>query len=184
MHADVSFKAGGGVLSIMRENCLVFRRFCPMLGLISMKRTLSLSLLAIAGLCLSQLGCGEDKPTSKAGTAGPDKGGTSAELKIEDLKEGTGPAVKAGDTVEVHYTGWLKDGKKFDSSLDRKAPLPFTVGAGNVIKGWDQGIVGMKVGGKRKLVIPPDLAYGKRGYSPVLPPDAELTFDIELMSIK
>src|SRR5437879_6099195 len=147
-----------------------------------MKRTLSLSLLAIAGFALSQLGCGEDKPTGKAGIA--DKAGTAAELKIEDLKEGTGPAVKAGDTVEVHYTGWLKDGKKFDSSLDRKAPLPFTVGAGNVIKGWDQGVVGMKVGGKRKLVIPPDLAYGKLGYGKVIPPDAELTFDIELMSIK
>jgi|SRR5438034_4279042 len=147
-----------------------------------MKHTFSLSLLAIAGLCLSQLGCGEDKPTGKAGNT--DKGGTTAALKIEDLKEGTGPAVRAGDTVEVHYTGWLKDGKKFDSSLDRKETLPFTVGAGNVIKGWDQGVIGMKVGGKRKLVIPPDLAYGKLGFGKVIPPDAELTFEIELMNIK
>src|SRR5207249_10606629 len=96
MHADVSFKAGGDVLSIMREKPWFFAGSTPCIGLISMKRTLSLSLLAIAGLCLSQLGCGEDKPTGKAGIA--DKAGTAAELKIEDLKEGTGPAVKAGDT--------------------------------------------------------------------------------------
>src|SRR5438034_2712711 len=147
-----------------------------------MKHTFSLSLLAIAGLCLSQLGCGEDKPTGKAGNT--DKGGTTAALKIEDLKEGTGPAVRAGDTVEVHYTGWLKDGKKFDSSLDRNEPFSFELGAGKVIKGWDEGVAGMKVGGKRKLIIPPELGYGARGAGGVIPPNAELTFEVELLKVK
>lgn len=109
---------------------------------------------------------------------------TKSGLKYVELKEGTGDAAKSGDTVSVHYTGWLKDGTKFDSSLDRKQPFDFPLGKGRVIKGWDEGVAGMKPGGKRKLIIPAELAYGKRGAPPVIPPDAELTFEVELLKIK
>ncbi len=108
----------------------------------------------------------------------------ASKLKITDDKVGTGAAAKKGDTVEVHYTGKLKEGTKFDSSRDRKEPFEFKLGAGQVIKGWDEGVVGMKVGGIRKLVIPADMAYGAAGRPPVIPPNAELTFDIELLKIK
>src|SRR5262249_60668490 len=108
---------------------------------------------------------------------------TKSGLKYEDLKEGTGDAAKAGDTVEVHYTGWLKDGKKFDSSVG-KQPFTFKLGAGMVIKGWDEGVAGMKAGGKRKLIIPAELGYGARGAGGVIPPNAELTFEVELLQIK
>lgn len=107
----------------------------------------------------------------------------TTKLVIEDIKVGKGPAAKAGDRVSVHYTGRLLDGSKFDSSLDRGQPFQFTLGQGMVIKGWDEGVVGMKKGGKRKLTIPPDLAYGKRGSPPKIPPDSTLTFDIELLDI-
>ena len=108
---------------------------------------------------------------------------TKSGLKYEDLKEGSGDAAKSGDQVEVHYTGWLKDGTKFDSSKDRGKPFNFELGAGKVIKGWDEGVAGMKVGGKRKLTIPSELGYGKRGYPPVIPANAELTFEVELLKI-
>jgi FKBP-type peptidyl-prolyl cis-trans isomerase len=108
---------------------------------------------------------------------------TESGLKYEDLEEGQGAEAKSGDRVQVHYTGWLKDGKKFDSSKDRDQPFPFNLGKGEVIKGWDEGVAGMKVGGKRKLIIPYDLAYGKRGRPPVIPPEAELTFEVELLDI-
>jgi hypothetical protein len=105
-------------------------------------------------------------------------------LVKDDAKVGKGSAAKTGDTVRVHYTGTLLDGTKFDSSLDRSEPFEFTLGAGMVIKGWDDGIVGMKPGGKRKLTIPSDLAYGKSGRPPVIPPDSPLVFDVELLEIK
>jgi peptidylprolyl isomerase/FKBP-type peptidyl-prolyl cis-trans isomerase FkpA len=88
-----------------------------------------------------------------------------------------------GKTVEVHYTGWLTDGKKFDSSHDRNAPFSFRLGAGEVIEGWDRGVAGMKVGGKRKLTLPPELGYGARGAPPDIPPNATLVFEVELLSV-
>jgi len=104
-------------------------------------------------------------------------------LLKEDVKVGKGPAAKAGDTVRVHYTGKLLDGTKFDSSLDRNEPFELKLGAGMVIKGWDEGIPGMKAGGKRKLTIPSDMAYGKNGHPPVIPPNSPLVFDVELIEI-
>ncbi len=106
------------------------------------------------------------------------------ELLIEDLTEGTGEASKAGDTLSVHYTGTLEDGTKFDSSRDRGEPFEFVVGGGYVIKGWDEGMVGMKVGGTRKLTIPSDMGYGDYGVPGAIPGGATLIFDVELMEIK
>ena len=106
------------------------------------------------------------------------------ELKIEELKAGEGKEAKSGQTVSVHYTGWLMNGTKFDSSVDRKSPFSFNLGAGMVIPGWDQGVAGMKVGGKRKLTIPPHLAYGERGAGGVIPPNAPLVFEVELLDVK
>jgi len=105
------------------------------------------------------------------------------ELQMETLKAGAGATAKEGDRVTVHYVGTLTDGKKFDSSRDRGQGFKFTLGKGEVIKGWDQGVAGMKVGGKRKLRIPPDLGYGDKGSPPTIPPDAGLLFDVELVSI-
>ncbi|MDP1743530.1 MAG: FKBP-type peptidyl-prolyl cis-trans isomerase [Candidatus Amesbacteria bacterium] len=117
------------------------------------------------------------QPSPKA-TAG------AAELKIEDTLVGTGSEVKSGDTVVMHYTGTLVDGTKFDSSLDRGQPFETQIGVGRVIKGWDQGVPGMKVGGKRKLYIPSALAYGERGAGGVIGPNANLIFEVELLGIK
>ena len=105
-------------------------------------------------------------------------------LNIEDLKVGNGAEATSGKRVEVHYTGWLTNGQKFDSSVDRGKPFTFQLGAGQVIKGWDQGVAGMKVGGKRKLTIPPDLGYGARGAGGVIPPNATLVFEVELLGVK
>ena len=109
---------------------------------------------------------------------------TASGLKISDETKGSGNPVKTGDTVSVHYTGYLTDGAKFDSSLDRNTPFEFTVGAGRVIPGWEEGLVGMQVGGKRSLLVPPELAYGVQGYPPIIPGNATLRFDIELLAIK
>ncbi len=105
-------------------------------------------------------------------------------LSYMDIKEGTGEEAKAGQQVTVNYTGYLTDGKKFDRSLDRNQPFTFALGAGQVIKGWDEGVAGMKVGGKRKLIIPPELGYGSRGAGGVIPPNAQLIFDVELLNVK
>ena len=108
---------------------------------------------------------------------------TTSGLKIEKLAEGTGPMPKAGDRVTVHYTGWLTDGSKFDSSVDRGQPFVFTIGRGQVIGGWDQGVATMKVGDKVRLTIPPELGYGARGAGGVIPPNATLIFDVELLGV-
>jgi FKBP-type peptidyl-prolyl cis-trans isomerase len=109
---------------------------------------------------------------------------TESGLQYWDIKLGLGPIAKAGNHVKVHYTGWLTTGKKFDSSVDANSPYEFTLGEGNVIKGWDEGVAGMKVGGKRQLRIPPELAYGETGFKDIIQPNATLIFDIQLLSVK
>ena len=109
---------------------------------------------------------------------------TASGLKYVDQVLGTGDVATAGKNTTVHYTGWLENGKQFDSSVDRGQPFSFPLGAGHVIKGWDEGVQGMKVGGKRKLTIPSDLGYGSRGAGGVIPPNATLIFDVELLGVK
>jgi len=104
-------------------------------------------------------------------------------LKYVDLKVGDGDIAEAGQMANVHYTGWLTDGTKFDSSVDRGQPFQFRIGAGNVIRGWDEGVKGMRIGGKRHLTIPPDMGYGANGYPPVIPANATLVFDVELLGL-
>lgn len=137
--------------------------------------TLSAFLLIVAGIVYISL-TGRDAEPPVAST--PIANG----LQTEDIVIGDGQAAKKGDLVSVHYTGWLLDGTKFDSSLDRGQPFQFTIGEGRVIKGWDEGVPGMQIGGIRKLTIPPDLAYGPTG-SGAIPPNATLVFEVELLEI-
>jgi peptidylprolyl isomerase len=109
---------------------------------------------------------------------------TPSGLQYREIVVGTGTSASAGATAVVHYTGWLMDGTKFDSSLDRGDPLDFIIGAGAVIAGWDEGVGSMKVGGKRELIIPPGLAYGERGAGGVIPPGATLKFEVELLELR
>ena len=108
----------------------------------------------------------------------------TSQLQVQDLKPGTGAAAKAGQTVSVHYVGTLTNGTKFDSSRDRNEPFTFKLGARQVIQGWDVGVAGMQVGGLRKLTIPPHMAYGDRGFPPVIPPGSTLVFEVELVSVR
>ena len=108
---------------------------------------------------------------------------TESGLQYWDIRVGTGSVANDGDHVKVHYTGWFTDGKKFDSSVDAHQPYSFTLGRGDVIKGWDEGVTGMKVGGKRQLRIPPELAYGDAGYKKIVPPNATLIFDVQLLAV-
>ena len=107
-----------------------------------------------------------------------------SELIIEELTVGNGATAAAGQSVSVHYTGWLTNGTKFDSSVDRNDPFEFNLGRGQVIAGWDQGVAGMQIGGKRKLTIPPELGYGERGAGGVIPPNATLVFEVELLGVR
>jgi peptidylprolyl isomerase len=146
-----------------------------------MKRILpvviSLSLLILA------FGCG--KGSKKPGEAGiGDTVKTASGLQYVDLKFGTGASPQNGQTAVVHYTGWLTNGRKFDSSKDRNEPFKFPIGQGRVIKGWEEGVASMKVGGMRKLIIPSDLAYGDRGAGGVIPPGATLVFEVELLGVE
>jgi FKBP-type peptidyl-prolyl cis-trans isomerase len=132
-------------------------------------------------LCFVPVTAAQEKETGKgAGKMVTTESG----LQYTDLVVGTGRQAELGDTATVHYTGWLADGKKFDSSRDRNEPFSFRVGAGQVIKGWDEGVSTMKVGGKRKLIIPPQLGYGARGAGNVIPPNATLTFEVELLGLR
>jgi peptidylprolyl isomerase len=121
---------------------------------------------------------------SRRGPATGAEVATASGLKYVDVVEGTGATPKTGQTVSVHYTGTLENGTKFDSSVDRGQPYEFRLGTGAVIKGWDEGLASMKVGGKRKLIIPPALGYGPRGNGPSIPPNSILLFDVELMGVK
>ena len=138
-------------------------------------------ILAVAVIAIIVGVAGNDAPTGEVGTAAIFETLASG-LKIRDIEVGTGTEAKTGDMVAVHYTGMLEDGTKFDSSYDRGVPLEFLIGAGQLIPGWEEGISGMRVGGKRELVIPPSLAYGEDGAG-LIPPNATLTFEVELVTI-
>ncbi len=145
-----------------------------------------------AALLLSALiwacGDGDKSPTSQEQTPVTETAlrdtTTASGLHFIDIVRGTGPVPNAGDVVEAHYTGWLEDGTKFDSSLDRGEPLQFVLGRGRVIAGWDEGIALMRQGGKARLIIPPDLGYGARGAGGVIPPNATLIFEVELVRVR
>jgi len=123
-------------------------------------------------------------PSSSSFTPSENMVTTASGLQYEDLVVGNGPEAVAGNVVSVNYTGWLENGTKFDSSFDRGVPYEFPLGQGRVIKGWDEGVVGMKVGGKRRLIIPPSLGYGASGAGGAIPPNATLIFEVELLEIK
>jgi len=149
-------------------------------------RRFLVSIALVASLVLA-VACGSNEKETTGGGPPPVSAQatvTASGLQIIDIKIGTGDEAQKGQTVSVHYTGWLADGTKFDSSLDRGQPLSFVLGGGQLIPGFDQGAVGMKVGGERRLIIPPDLAYGAQGRPPKIPANAELTFDIQLVGAK
>ena len=150
-------------------------RCCLALALVSSSATIAVR--ASAEPAKADAAGGPSKVTGKPTV-------TASGLKYYELKKGTGAVAKSGDTVKVHYTGWLTTGKKFDSSVDRGEPIEFPLGAGRVIKGWDEGVAGMKVGQKRQLQIPPALGYGASGAGGAIPPNAELIFDVELVAVK
>ena len=146
-------------------------------------RTLIIALLILIALVIGYLIASNTKP-QPADMAQPSNSKTQAsKLKIEDIQIGTGKEVKSGDTVVIHYKGTLTDGTKFDSSYDRGEPFETQIGVGQVIKGWDEGVVGMKVGGKRKLTIPPEMGYGDRATGPI-PANSTLIFEVELINVK
>ena len=144
-------------------------------GLIAIVMFVAIALFAQSG----------KKPDNSSPTKVTGEGTKTADgLQYWDIKVGTGPTATAGQTAKVHYTGWLTNGKKFDSSVDAGKPFDFRIGNGDVIKGWEEGVSGMKVGGKRQLRIPSELAYGKQGYPGVIPANATLIFDIQLLGVQ
>jgi FKBP-type peptidyl-prolyl cis-trans isomerase len=141
---------------------------------------LAITLLATITLAFAQKAATTAGPTKVTGD--PTK--TASGLEYWDIKVGTGATAQAGHHVKVDYTGWLTNGKKFDSSVGTGKPFDFMLGGGQVIKGWDEGVAGMKVGGKRQLRIPPDLAYGEKGYPGAIPANSTLIFDVQLVDVK
>jgi FKBP-type peptidyl-prolyl cis-trans isomerase FkpA len=165
-------------ITTMRVYFMTSKRFAAAYSLV-------LSLVVLTTSCAKKE---EPKPTAStpqpAGSmAAPQPAASVSELKIEDSKVGAGAVAETGKRVTVHYTGWLTNGTKFDSSKDRGEPFSFQLGAGEVIKGWDQGVAGMKVGGVRKLTVPPSLGYGANGAGGVIPPNATLVFEVELLGV-
>jgi peptidylprolyl isomerase len=162
---------------------------------------LGVSAVVVAATVMALTACGDDSetPAADGGQTPTAEGGdmteglppvsgetvtTDSGLQYIDIEEGTGDTPQGGQTVVAHYTGWLEDGTKFDSSVDRGTPLTFTLGVGQVIAGWDEGLATMKVGGQRRLIIPPDLGYGETGAGATIPPNATLIFDVELLEIR
>lgn len=147
---------------------------------------IAITLLALAALLVAQAAPAKKAPAMSSGptkvTGAPTKAASG--LEYWDIKVGTGAVAQSGMQVKVDYTGWLTDGTKFDSSVGSGRPLPFMLGGGQVIKGWDEGVAGMKVGGKRQLRIPPGLAYGAAGHPPQIPPSSTLIFDVQLVDVK
>jgi len=147
-------------------------------------RFIALGLVVLIAVAFYVTACAKKEAKSPDAGAPTSAGATittASGLQYEVLQQGSGDLAKAGQRVSVHYTGWLTNGTKFDSSVDRGMPFQFALGAGQVIKGWDEGVAGMKVGEKRKLIIPPNLGYGDRGAGSVIPPNATLVFDVELL---
>lgn len=152
----------------------------------------NITLIAVTTLAMAFASCTkkEEAPTTSGTTttdttaAAPGAGDAVTDLKIEDTTPGNGAEATAGKKVTVHYTGTFLDGRKFDSSHDRNQPFTFMLGAGQVIQGWDKGVAGMKVGGKRKLTIPPAMAYGERGAGDAIPPNTPLQFEVELLKVE
>jgi FKBP-type peptidyl-prolyl cis-trans isomerase FkpA len=159
-----------------------------------MKRLVLLVMFAVVTLLAAQTTKSAAKKAAPAPKATPASSGptkvtgkpqtTASGVEYWDIKVGTGKTAVAGKKLSMHYTGWLTNGKKFDSSHDRDEPFEFTLGTGRVIKGWDEGVAGMKVGGKRQLKIPASAGYGAAGAPPVIPPNATLIFDVELLDVK
>jgi FKBP-type peptidyl-prolyl cis-trans isomerase len=150
--------------------------------------TFAITLLAVLSLVVAPTAAAQ-KAAAKPAASGPTKvvgepTKTASGLEYWDIKVGIGAVAQTGKHVKVDYTGWLTSGKKFDSSVGTGRPYDFMLGAGQVIKGWDEGVAGMKVGGKRQLRIPPDLAYGAKGYSSLIPPNSTLIFDVRLVDVK